>query len=248
MVWSRTDGFATLAKTHSTRSKEIHSQMNKIRSAEQLSDRLSEDLIWRKKELSQIQALVLRRDLPPDGQELCIRSGIVMLYAHWEGFIKSASNSYLEYVALQRLCYDQLATNFLALAMKAKLSEAVETNKPSRYIPVCDFFLSGLRQRCDLPYKNLPKDLPFSSANLNSQVLREMLSILGLDFSPYSTKAKLIDVKLLKKRNEIAHGLYLQSDRDDYLELHQAVLDMLGLFRNQVENAVANESFMRKTA
>jgi hypothetical protein len=214
----------------------------KIRTPEQLTDRLANDLVWRKKELSEVKSLINLRNVSPPRHNALIRSGVCILYAHWEGFVKLAANSYLEYVATQKLHYDQLASNFLALAMKEKLKEAKDTNKPSLYIPVCDFFLSQLNQKSSLPK---PKDVISTASNLSSDVLKEITSILGLDFSPYSTKSKLIDEKLLKTRNEIAHGNYSLIDIDEYIELSEQVLGMLEIFRNQIENACINKDFLQ---
>ena len=125
--------------------------------------------------------------------------------------------------------------------MKEKLKEAKETNKPSLYIPVCDFFISELNQRCILP-----KDVISTASNLSSEILKEITYILGIDFSIYSTKSVLIDTKLLKTRNEIAHGNYSVFDRDEYLELHREVIGMLDIFRNQIENAAIEKKFMQK--
>lgn len=212
-----------------------------VRTIEQLSDKLAEDIAWRKRELSEVKSLIEAKNVPLQRHNALIRSGICILYAHWEGFIKLAANSYLEYVAMQRLPYNQLSSNFLALAMKAKLNEAKDTNKPSLYIPVCDFFLFELNNRSSLPYKD--KDAISTASNLSSEILKEITCILGLDFSPYSTKSELIDVKLLKARNEIAHGNYLMINRQDYIELHQKVIEMLEIFRNQIENAAINKDF-----
>lgn len=212
----------------------------KLRTAEQLSDKLSNELAWRKKELSEIKSLIETKSFSSSKHKALIRSGICLLYAHWEGFVKLAANSYLEYVRMQKLCYKDLASNFLALAMKEKLNEAKETNKPSLYIPVCDFFLDELNQRCELP-----KDAISTASNLSSEILKEITRILGIDFSLYSTKSVLIDTKLLKTRNEIAHGEYSITDKEEYIELHTEVIHMLDLFRNQIENAAINKHYMR---
>lgn len=215
-----------------------------VRTTEQLSDKLSNELAWRKKELSEVKSLVEVRNVSPQRHGALIRSGVVILYAHWEGFIKSASNYYLEFVAMQRLRYEQLSSNFIALAMKAKLNEAKDTNKASLYIPVCDFFLLNLDQKCSLPYK----DVISTASNLSSDILKEITHILGIEFSPYSTKSMLIDAKLLGARNNIAHGNYWLIDREEYLELHTEVIGMLNLFRNQIENAAVNKNFVRKSS
>lgn len=211
-----------------------------IRTDEQLIDRLSADLAWRKKELSEIKSLVEAKNVSDQRHKVLLRSGVCILYSHWEGFVKLAANSYLEYVRLKRLTYKQLSSNFLALAMKEKLKEAKETNKPSLYIPVCDFFLSELDQRCILP-----KDAISTASNLSSEILKEITDILGIDFSLYSTKSILIDTKLLKTRNAIAHGDYLVFDRNEYIELHIEIIGMLEIFRTQIENAAIQKKFMR---
>lgn len=63
-----------------------------LRTAEQLSDKLSEELVWRKKELSEVKSLIETK-FPPYKHNALIRSGICLLYAHWEGFVKLAANS-----------------------------------------------------------------------------------------------------------------------------------------------------------
>ena len=186
--------------------------------------------------------MVETRSFSDSKHKALVRSGICLLYAHWEGFVKLAANSYLEYVRMQRLRYEELASNFLALAMKEKLKEAKETNKPSLYIPVCNFFLDELSQRC-----SLPREAISTASNLSSDIFQEITCTLGIDFSPYSTKSVLIDTKLLKTRNEIAHGEYSIFDREEYIELHIEVIKMIDLFRTDIENAAINKDYMRNT-
>jgi len=213
-----------------------------IRTVEQLNDKLSSDLLWRKKELTEVKSLVESKNISEQRHRALIRSGVCILYSYWEGFVKFAANSYLEYVRLQRLTYRELSTNFLALAMKERLKEAKDTNKPSLYIPVCDFFLSELDQRC-----SLPKDIVSTASNLSSEILKEITALLGIDFSEYSRKSVLIDTKLLKTRNTIAHGNYLIFDREEYIELHREVINMLDLFRNQIENAAIKQEYLQQS-
>lgn len=214
----------------------------KLKTAEQLSDRLSRDLAWRKKELSEVKSLIETKSFSDSKHKALVRSGICLLYAHWEGFIKLAANSYLEYVRVQKLRYKELTSNFLALAMKEKLKEVKKTNKPSLYIPVCDFFLDELNQRC-----LLPKEAISTASNLSSEIFQEITRTLGINFSTYSTKSVLIDTKLLKTRNEIAHGEYSIFDREEYVELHTEVIILLDLFRTDIENAAINKDYIRNT-
>jgi hypothetical protein len=122
-----------------------------IHTTEQLFDFLSSEIIWRKKELSALRSLINLRGSSYDKQNSLIRGGITVLYAHWEGFIKAASTAYLNFIAMQRLPYKELASNFIAICMKGKLSQAQQSNKISIFREITDFFLTGLSERSKIP-------------------------------------------------------------------------------------------------
>ena len=89
-----------------------------IKTPEDLNETLATDIAWRRKELSEIKTLIELKNVSPQRHNVFIRSGICILYAHWEGFVKLAGNSCVEYIRIKRLRYRQLSSNFLALAMK----------------------------------------------------------------------------------------------------------------------------------
>lgn len=210
-----------------------------IRTLEQLSDSLARDLVWRKKELADLKSLIETSRVASSKEKALLRSGITILYAHWEGFVKAAASNYLEHIAMKRLRYDELSSNFVALALKAKLSQVNESNKATIFTEAIDFIRLELKERSIIPYKDIIR----TSSNLSSSLLREITCVLGIDYSLYETKQVLIDEKLLARRNTIAHGEYLQLDKDDYLELHSQVVGMMDTFRNQIDNCAAQENY-----
>lgn len=214
-----------------------------IRTVEQLSDSLSEEIIWRKKELTALRLMVESKSLPQDRQAVLLRGSVALLYAHWEGFIKAAGRAYLEFVHFQRRSYNQLARNFVALGIRAKLSNAAGITKVRAHLDVVDFFLDHLNDRCNLPYK----DGIDAQSNLSSHVLRNVVETLGLDYSEFEMKEKLLDDLLLRQRNTIAHGEYLTTTIGAYLDLHEQVLQMMEAFRIQVDNAAALKRFLATT-
>jgi MAE_28990/MAE_18760-like HEPN len=125
----------------------------KIRSLGDLEERLSEDLIWRKKELTDLKSLIENCSFSPSKQNAVLRSGVALLYAHWEGYIKIAASSYLEFVSRQQLTYEELAINFVAIAMKNELDRAQSTNKATIYTEVTAFILTQANQRSSIPYE-----------------------------------------------------------------------------------------------
>lgn len=210
-----------------------------VRTIEQLSDRLADDLAWRKKELADLRALVESATLKDSRRNALLRCGVTILYAHWEGFIKSAATAYAEHVSLQRLLYRELAPNFIAIGIRPVLHNALASRKARDHNALVDFFLSRMSERSSLPFRNVID----TESNLSSIVLRDIAERLGLDYSQYATKEKLIDDKLLNARNTIAHGTYLQTDLYGYIDLLTQVLEMMELFRNQIENSAITRSY-----
>ncbi len=213
----------------------------KIRTLEHLNQRLTDDLIWRKKEISDLKSLIETRSFSTSKHNAVLRSGVTLLYAHWEGYIKTAATSYLEFVARQRLTYDELAINFVAIAMKFKLAEASETNKATVFTEVANFMLTQTNQKISIPYE----DVVSTASNLSSSILREIVCLLGLDYSFYETKEVIINEQLLKRRNGIAHGEFLLLDREEYQQLHDEILGMMENFRTQIENNASLRLYLR---
>jgi len=209
------------------------------RTVEQLSDVLAEDLAWRKKELAALRSMLLGSGQPLERHQLLLRAGLTLLYAHWEGFIRFAGRTYLEFVRFQRLTYAELAPNFLALAARSRVRAGAESRRIGPYIEVTRFYLAGLGERAMLP----SQDIVATRANLSFDVFAEILQILGLDQALYLTKSHLIDSRLLHTRNTIAHGQYLILDGSGFEEVYREIIAMMDGFRNQVENAAASGAF-----
>jgi hypothetical protein len=170
-----------------------------------------------------------------------IRSGVTILYAHWEGFIKAASLAYVCYVAefsrRNGLLYKDLSVPFRSIVAKAKLDLAVQSPRTETYIELVNFLLNQQEEKCHIPIRGT------STSNLNSRILRDIIVSLGLDYGPYVTKEKLIDSSLLDKRNNIAHGKGVCPSNVDFEQMYHEIIKLLDLFRNQIENAGASQLF-----
>lgn len=211
-----------------------------MRTVEDLVGAISYDLVWRKKELTELRALV-------DGsrgklkQRVLIRSAIALLYAHWEGFVKKSSGFYLKYVAFQRVNLDELQTNFLVLSARFAASESSGTGGMRNGIELANFYLNCAGRRANVPHKKVID----TRSNLGSSVLRDILVLLGLDDSGFETRMNFIDGSLVNPRNHVAHGEELHISAEEYEELHDSVMGLIEEFRNKLENAAATKRFMR---
>jgi MAE_28990/MAE_18760-like HEPN len=212
-----------------------------VRTIEDLSDFLADDLAWRKKELAALRALVENNALKESRRNALLRCGVTMLYAHWEGFIKASGSAYLQFVSMQRLLYRELSPNFVAVGIRQLLHSASTSKKSRDHNALVNFFLTRMSERSSISYKTVVD----TESNLSSTIFRDVVEKLGLDYTPYEAKGKLIDEKLLNSRNTIAHGTYLQTDLSGYIVLQDEVLGIMEEFRNQIENSAITKSYRR---
>ena len=212
--------------------------MTKIRTADELSNFLDRELSWRKKEIITIK---FQHDGARDHQAVMLRrAGIALLYAHWEGFVKTSGTAYVEYVSQQNLRYRDLRPGFLALAVKAQLEQAADSHKGRLLRPIAEFFVTRLDEKAKL----ISATAVQTKSNLSAERLRDIVAVLELDYRPFELLEKPIIERLVSQRNKIAHGQFLEVDAPEFATLQHHTLGMLDEFRWQVENAAWTRGFL----
>lgn len=206
--------------------------MAQIRTLDELQGAMADDFAWRKKELHSLKSAVIANETTYN-RDLYIRAAITLLYAHWEGFIRQIGTVYLQYVAIRQLNHNELSSHFLALAIKPLVHRASAATGIQACLDVVHFFRDLLTSRSNLNWRTGIE----TKFNLGASVFRDIVLTLGLDYSRFATREKLIDEKLLANRNSIAHGRYIVVSFEEYINLHDEVLNMMQDFYNQVDNA-----------
>ena len=212
----------------------------RIRSLTQLTEALDDDLAWRKRELTTVNLMLSNPRRHQRGPLL--RAAICLLYAHWEGFIKTAATGYVSFVAHRGLSYRDLTPNFVALGLRREIVDAGESKTPTiHHTELVAKLMSGLSDSFQIDWQNSVN----VRSNLNSKVLREVLALLGLDGNDYLSKGPLLDEKLLANRNRVAHGERVEIDSDDYGMLHNEIIQLADWFNTDVQNAAVTEQYRR---
>lgn len=215
----------------------------KIRTIDELQDYVDKEMSWRRKELSAIKSnIFVAKEF---AKNTALRSGIAILYAHWERMIKNIATAYLSFVANQRLQYKELKNNFWSIAVKNDLLGFDETRKSSRHNKIIKNIRNMEDKRAHIPYEDVIK----TKSNLNSDVFIEIMETIGLDYSQYEGNFKLLDEVLLKMRNEIAHGEkpeYIDLDQDRFNEVYDKIVDMMNMFSIQIMNAACLKEYKQK--
>ena len=217
----------------------------KIKNLNDLEEKIDNELAWRKKELTSIRVDVESSEIKEKSeQSRAIRSGIAMLYAHWEGAIKSIAEFYLIYVSGLNLKYGELKNNFLAIVIKNSLTEFEDTKKATIHNKLIDDIYSKKNEISQIPYKNIIK----TDSNLKMDIFKEITATIGIDHNPYMLKKMLVDKRLLGNRNKIAHGERLEtldgiSNPAEYIELHKTIIELIDNFAQNIKDAAWNEDY-----
>ena len=215
----------------------------KIRTLEQLEDLISDDLAWRKIEISAFDGQIRRsRDIV---QAALLRASAALLYAHWEGFVKTALHSYSSFLVGQRLPQAKVRSEIVAMSFRSHFKRMEGANRITDYISFVESFRSGELNRLTLGAEKSDID---TQANLSSRVLGDLLSTFGIDSAGYTGDADLIDSNLLLLRNSIAHGERADLEEPEWRELRVGVVNLLDRVHVDVVNHAALKAYLSSAA
>ena len=216
--------------------------MSKVRTQEELIDTITAELSWRKKEISLLLLQIKANEKIPEKHRVLVRSAIVLLYSHWEGFIKQAAITLLEYIVNKRHSFHEIIPSFQALSLRSQLKIALNEQNVNKFLEVLSVFSSNVPTKFRFNFESAIE----TDDNLSSAVLKRIVVFLSLDYSLFQTKEKLIDNVLLHYRNNIVHGKDFTLGHKDFIELHSEIMQLIEQFRTQVENSALNKSFLKK--
>jgi hypothetical protein len=204
-----------------------------------LQDYLDREFSWRLKELANLKLAVRRTDALQE--KTLVRAAVPLLYAHWEGFIKNATVAYVNFVHCQGLRYDQLASCFVTFGVKRHLRELSTSRQAASNIAAVEFLITRLGQRADLTLSKVVD----TESNLSSTVFENIAVSVGLPTAAYRPRYNLIDESLLKRRNKIAHGEYLDLNATDCRQLIDEVITLLRAYKNDIEITAGDGAYLR---
>ena len=212
-----------------------------LQSLTDLNDYLNNDLFWRKHELTTARLTIDTFDDEEDSRKRTfLRAYLCLLYAHWEGFVKTASQAYIRYVSTQSIQLGDLSPNLIALALGQQIRDAGRSNKLEWHAALTEL----LRGPLDQPF-DVEADKTFLlNGNLNIEMLKEILLALGADSTSYETRKPIIDYRLLSNRNAAAHGERLTIGWGDYVGLHDMVIQLVDRFKEDVEESAEQKKYL----
>ncbi len=182
-----------------------------------------------------IQTLLIARVLA--------RSGVAMLYAHWEGFVKEACQFYVDYVAKRRLRCNELNDGFLRTMLLGWSKRAMAGDEIST-AALMEAVLHPADSRARIP-KNVIVE---TRSNLRFNVLSEIFAGIGFPTDKFMTRDKLIDKTLCEGRNGIAHSRNYYPGAGSFDDLYQEVLEMMEDLQDLVLASVRMQQYRRQVS
>jgi hypothetical protein len=212
--------------------------MSKPYSEADLSTILDDDLIWRRREFSDMKGAIKAADAR--ARAALLRALVMITYAHWEGYVRGCANRYFEFLTLRKSPFSRFERQIYVNSVLSRLDglHRARSSIEARCALINDI-LDGIDKR----FSRINPDLIDTKSNLNTDVMEDICRICGVDSRYFADHRTFIDVILLRRRNAIAHGQQEFIDIDELDEFVSRVLDLMGAFRNLIENKIYTKSY-----
>lgn len=203
-----------------------------------LQDKIDKDLANRKKEMIVLFDQVLN-DMNNNNQSSC-RSYLLIIYAHYEGFIISSTKKYLTYIQKEKLNFNLLNKN-LKIFLKYKIFEHTQGTDWKK--------IHSLFSEEEFVFDNSIKCELIIKSNLIFETLETIINQISIRFScdKIKTRKNYIN-EFVKKRNAIAHGEFLEiEDKNDIKDYHDFFIQLLSDYAEALKAAYENKYYLKET-
>ncbi len=212
----------------------------RIDSLEKLENCLQTDLAWRKKEMITMKLLLEKNE---SIESILLRSSIALLCAHFEGFIKYASNCYVKYVAAQKIESEKLKSNFIGFELRGEFKKVLNCEKNSVH--------QGLINELVEKYKNpffVKDDVISTHSNPSSEELKEILLSLGIESDIFVLKSNYIDGHLLSNRHKVVHGDRFSIDKKEFYNTFNEIMELIDKYEELIVESAEKRKYMKESA
>ena len=210
---------------------------------ETFSDYITQDFIWRLKEISDLRKIATSNK---EGYEVAARkAGIALLYAHWEGYVKFVGEAYVKYVSVRKIRIDYLVDEFFAAEIDGLLRNYVSTPKDLRSrLALVDGWKKIEKER----FLGHKEGGIVTGGNLNFHRFSEICRLIRIDPASVIKDSDYLDKNILGVRNKVAHGASITVTEGEFNSASEFVIESMRKFRNQTESCVFKKSYLRVPA
>ena len=219
----------------------------KSRPDEKLIFELTTALSNRKKEITDFY-MYIQRCQSSGIAEILNKSFILLLYAHWEGFIKEYTIKYFSFIISQKLVLSKLTENFLLIYLKSLLKTYKVDKNIFQEKKILDLVSKGSKFKIKID-KYFEKYTVGSESNLKFKNYKNICTILNYSLIDETNVFETNLEKLVHNRNSIAHtGLKAEentySDILDIEIMKNLIIKEMENFHNFMEKNIVNKEYL----
>lgn len=161
-----------------------------------LESELTDDLAWRKSEINRLFQIA---EIPSEEENERVHTAILksltlLIYSHWEGYVKRSALAYLEFIVRKGIVLSSLTTNFHVISLKKSIQKVakahpqngrndININEVLRHLVEVEeiktkiFFI---RTNFDNPEKQKDNSIVDTGSNLNKKTYKKILETIGI--------------------------------------------------------------------
>jgi len=218
-------------------------------------DELEYESKWRQKELLNLHNLLMH--IPNEEEKRVYRKALItMLYAHFEGFCKSALRIYIRAINEEKLACFRV-NECIAASSLVDLFQAIDDPNKN-----CDFFADASPHKNTKRFfrhhylimelnnllnqeVNLSQEILDTDSNLKIHVLGKILYELGLSYNLFDSHIGTIS-NLVDRRNYYAHGENVGGvDEKSYSILFKSAYTIMNELKNILFESLRNREYLK---
>ena len=203
-------------------------------------DNIVDDINWRTGQLASLKFVIVHYQMAEEHKKMLIRYSVPSIYSLWEGFVRCSFQFYINEINSMRLRPDDVHISLRTHAFSS--NDKLVLENPRINFSTKKEFIETFFECCENDFK-VPTKLPTKS-NVDFKVISDILLRFNLDLLPESFEKGL--KKMLKFRNDIAHGEYsIPVIIDNVSEFSQLVIDLMSEIYDRIEKGYNNKTFLK---
>jgi hypothetical protein len=169
---------------------------------------------------------------------LWFRMCVLMIYAHWEGYIVSSLKILIEHLNTLNLTPSDIQTKLLVLGLSDEYKSLSGKQSFLQRVEFTNKFKNLLGKAIKFKKKVDTK------SNLRAEILEELCLIFDFDFGKFHDCTSIID-RLVNVRNSIAHGensFVITADNvHSYIE---KITNSMDIFLNEIDDFLGKKKYL----